>query len=57
MEITLPANSTANTSHPSVFLKEISTNGDVNTVDVSYPTSTILGVVSPDWIKYLLSIV
>ena len=54
MEITLPASSIADTSHPYVFLKEISTNGDVNTVDVIYPTSTILGVISPDWIKYLL---
>ena len=54
MEITLPASSTADTSHPYVFLKEISTNGDANTVDVVYPTSTVLGVISPDWIKYLL---
>ena len=54
MEITLPASNTADTSNPYVFLKEISTNGDVNTVDVVYPTSTILGVMSPDWIKYLL---
>lgn len=54
MEITLPASNTADASNPYVFLKEISTNGDVNTVDVVYPTSTILGVISPDWIKYLL---
>ena len=54
MEITLPAINTANTSNPYIFLKEISTNGDVNTIDVVYPTSTILGVMSPDWIKYLL---
>ena len=54
MEMTLPANNIADTSSPYVFLKEISTNGDVNTVDVVYPTSTILGVMSPDWIKYLL---
>ena len=54
MEITLSANNTADTKNPYVFLKELSTNGDVNTVDVVYPTSTILGVMSPDWIKYLL---
>lgn len=54
MEITLPASDTANTNSPYIFLKEISTNGDTNTVDVIYPTSTILGVLSPDWIKYLL---
>lgn len=54
MEITLPANNTADTGLAYVFLKEISSNGDVNTVDVVYPTSTILGVMSPDWIKYLL---
>lgn len=54
MEITLPASNDTNTSNPYTFLKEISTDGDVNTVDVVYPTSTILGVMSPDWIKYLL---
>lgn len=54
MEITLPASNTTDTSNPYVFLKEISTNGDVNTVDVVSPTSTILGVMSPDWIKFLL---
>ena len=54
MEITLPADSAADLSNPYVFLKEISTNGDTNTIDVVYPTSTILGVMSPDWIKYLL---
>ncbi len=54
MEITIPTNNITDTSNPYVFLKEISTNGDVNTVDVVYPTSTILGVMSPDWIKYLL---
>ena len=54
MEITLPAHNTKDTSNPYVFLKEISSNGDVNTVDVIYPASTILGVLSPVWIKYLL---
>lgn len=53
MEITL-SSTDADTSNPYIFLKEISTNGDVNTVDVVYPTSTILSVMSPDWIKYLL---
>ena len=54
MEMTLPADNFADTSNPYVFLKEISTNGDVNTVDVVYPTSTVLSVMSPNWIKYLL---
>lgn len=54
MEMTLPVHNNSDTSNPYVFLKEISTNGDVNTVDVVHPTSTILSVMSPDWIQYLL---
>ena len=54
MEITLPADNTSDTDNPSIFLKEISTDGDANTIDVIFPTATILGVMSPDWIKFLL---
>lgn len=54
MELTLPANNTAETSKLYAFLKEISTDGNVNTIDVIYPTFTILSVLSPDWIRLLL---
>lgn len=52
MEVTLPsANLKAD---PYVFLKEISTNGNVNTIDVIYPAVTAMTVLAPEWIKYLL---
>ncbi len=54
MEITLPASNIADTSNPYIFLKEISTDGNVNTVDVIYPTIAALGVLAPDWIALLL---
>ena len=34
MEITLPASKVADTSNPHIFLKQISTDGNVNTIDV-----------------------
>lgn len=54
MEITLPASNVAATSNPYIFLKEISTDGNVNTLDVIYPTITALSVFAPDWIALLL---
>ena len=54
MEVTLPASNVADTTNPYIFLKEISTDGNVNTVDVIYPTIAALGVLAPDWIALLL---
>lgn len=54
MEITVPASNVADTSDPYVFLKEISTDGNVNTVDVIYPIIAALSVLAPDWIALLL---
>ena len=54
MEITLPAANVAATKNPYVFLKEISTDGNVNTVDVIYPAIAALSVLAPDWIALLL---
>ena len=53
MEVTLPANNLK--AAPYVFLKEISTDGNVNTIDVIYPAVTAMTVLAPEWIKYLLS--
>lgn len=53
MEITIPTN-TLDASNPYVFLKEMSIDGNVNTVDVIYATIAALGVFDPDWIKLLL---
>ena len=53
MEITIPAN-TLDQSNPYVFLKEIFTDGNFNTVDVIYPTIAALSVFDPDWIRLLL---
>ena len=54
MEITVPANDVADTRNPYIFLKEISTDGNVNTVDVIYPALTALSVLAPEWIALLL---
>lgn len=53
MEVTIPR-STLNTSNPMVFLKEISSDANVNTIDVIYPTFPILYELAPKWIKYLM---
>lgn len=53
MEVTLPQSNLK--ADPYVFLKEISTDGNVNTIDVIYPTVTALTVLAPEWIKYLLA--
>ena len=44
-----------NTSNPYVFLKEISSDGNVNTVDAIYPMSPIMSVLDPTWIKMVLA--
>jgi len=37
-----------------VFLKEISSDGNVNTVDVSFPSSPVLAYLNPTWVKWLI---
>ena len=54
MEVTLPAANPSGASDPYVFLKEISSDGNVNTIDVIYPSFPILSVLCPDWIRFLL---
>ena len=53
MEITIPYD-TLSTSNPQIFVKEISSDGNINTVDVVYPTSPLLYYLSPEYIKLLL---
>jgi hypothetical protein len=42
------------TSNPYAFLKEISSDGNVNTVDISYPASPLFYYLSPVYLTYLL---
>ncbi|KXT00156.1 hypothetical protein AC578_3299 [Pseudocercospora eumusae] len=51
MELTIADN--LNTSDVMVFQKEISSDGNVNTVDVIFPLSPILYVMAPEWIRLL----
>lgn len=53
MEITIPYD-TLNTSDILSFLKEISTDGNVNTADVIFPMLPGLYVMAPEWIKFLI---
>lgn len=39
---------------PYIFMKEISSNGNMNTVDVIFPASPLLMYFNPAWLKYLL---
>jgi hypothetical protein len=53
MSITIP-HDTLDTNDVMVFVKEISSNGNVNTMDVILPMSPILYVMAPDHIRLLL---
>ncbi|KUJ14290.1 glutaminase [Mollisia scopiformis] len=52
-DITIP-NDTLNTTDIMIFLKEISSDGNVNTLDVIFPAFPIWYVMSPDYIRYQL---
>ncbi|KAA6412514.1 MAG: glutaminase [Lasallia pustulata] len=53
LDLTIP-NDSLNTGDFMVFLKEISSDGDVNTVDVIYATFPIFYVMCPEYIRLLL---
>ena len=51
----LGATSVAGTEQsPYIFMKEISSNGNMNTADVIFPASPIFLYLNPTWLKYLL---
>ncbi|KAL9025930.1 MAG: hypothetical protein Q9196_005323, partial [Gyalolechia fulgens] len=52
-DLTIPAD-TLDTSDVTLFLKEISSDGNVNTVDVIYPTFPIFYVLDPEYIRLVL---
>lgn len=53
MDITIPQ-ATLDTSDVMAFVKEISSNGNINAVDVILPLSPILYVIAPEYIRLLL---
>ncbi|KAK4964111.1 hypothetical protein LTR28_004048 [Elasticomyces elasticus] len=53
IDITIPM-ATLDTNDVMVFMKEISSDGNVNTVDVMYPTSPIFWVFAPEYIRLSL---
>ncbi|KAI4188953.1 MAG: hypothetical protein L6R41_001797 [Letrouitia leprolyta] len=52
-DLTVPAD-TLDTNDVTIFLKEISSDGNVNTVDVIYPTFPIFYVMDPEYIRLVL---
>ncbi|KAL8730104.1 MAG: hypothetical protein Q9166_004303 [cf. Caloplaca sp. 2 TL-2023] len=52
-DLTIPAD-TLDTGDLMLFLKEISSDGNVNTVDVIYPTFSIFYVMAPEYIRLVL---
>lgn len=54
IEIVIP-NDSLDTSQAKAFIKEISSDGNINTIDVIYATFPIFYVLSPDYLKLLLT--
>lgn len=54
IEVTIP-NDSLDTSNTRAFIKEISSDGNINTVDVIYATFPIFYILSPDLIKLLIA--
>lgn len=53
IDVTIP-NDTLDTNDILVFMKEISSDGNVNTIDVIYPAFPIFYVMNPEYIRLLL---
>ncbi|KAJ5178726.1 hypothetical protein N7492_001936 [Penicillium capsulatum] len=54
IEITIP-NDSLDTGKARAFIKEISSDGNINTVDVIYPSFPLFYILSPEYIKLLLT--
>lgn len=54
IEVTIPHDS-LDTGNTRAFIKEISSNGNINTVDVIYATFPIFYILSPDFIRLLIT--
>lgn len=54
VELTIP-NESLDTGNTRAFIKEISSNGNINTVDVIYATFPIFYILSPEFIKLLIT--
>lgn len=48
------SNESLDTSDPLAFIKELSSDGNVNTIDIIMPAFPIYWVMDPDWIRLLL---
>lgn len=53
IDLTIP-NESLDTEDPLAFIKELSSDGNVNTIDVIMPAFPIYWVMDPDWIRMLL---
>ncbi|CZR51828.1 related to glutaminase A [Phialocephala subalpina] len=53
IDLVVPSNTT-NTSEVLAFIKEISSDGNVNTIDVIFPAFPIYWAMDPEWIRLLL---
>jgi hypothetical protein len=53
IDLTIP-NDSLDTSNPFAFIKEISSDGNVNTIDIIAPAFPIYYLLDPNWIKFLL---
>jgi Domain of unknown function (DUF4965)/Domain of unknown function (DUF5127)/Domain of unknown function (DUF1793) len=54
LDFTVPSSDLTNTEDFMIFLKEISSDGNVNTIDVLFPAFPIWYVLSPEYIRYTL---
>ncbi|KAL8709692.1 MAG: hypothetical protein Q9220_005632 [cf. Caloplaca sp. 1 TL-2023] len=52
-DLTIPAD-TLDTSNIMVFMKEISSDGNVNTIDVIFPAFPIFYVMNPEYLRFLI---